>query len=118
MIGDIYYRFNDLAYSWVANESWTWRRNLPPLPGSDGGRWMLVCEGLQTIGTVSLGGEVLGRVDNQYRRWEFELPAGSGGRELRLSFESISGLVRLPAAPFSSLRRPPPPPVAPARPAV
>ena len=35
MIGDIYYRFNDLAYSWVANESWTWHRNLPPLPVSE-----------------------------------------------------------------------------------
>jgi hypothetical protein len=36
---------------------------------------VLVCEGLQTIGTVSVGGHVLGHVNNQYRRWEYELPA-------------------------------------------
>ena len=94
MIGDIYYRFNDLALSWVANESWAWSRKLPALPGSCEGHcaWALVCEGLQTIGTVTLGGQVLGHVNNQYRRWEFPLPAGSGGQELRLAFRSISGL--------------------------
>ena len=32
VIGDVYYRFGDLRYSWVANESWSWSRALPPQP--------------------------------------------------------------------------------------
>jgi beta-galactosidase/beta-glucuronidase len=103
LIGDIYYRFNDAKYSWVANESWAWRRALPPLlasssgssnssSGGGAGKWVLVCEGLQTIGRVSVGGHVLGHVNNQYRRWEYPLPVGAGGQELRLEFQSISQL--------------------------
>ena len=41
IIADIYYRFNDLKLSWVANESWAWGRELPALPGSAGsGKWV------------------------------------------------------------------------------
>jgi hypothetical protein len=41
IIADIYYRFNDLKLSWVANDSWAWGRELPALPGSAGsGKWV------------------------------------------------------------------------------
>ena len=93
IIGDVTYRFNDAKYSWVAGSPWSWRRALPALTG--GGSWTLVCEGLMTIGTVKLDGEVLGQVNNQYRRWAFPIPSGhkKAGRVLSLEFE--------PTRPFS-----------------
>jgi hypothetical protein len=33
-----------------------------------------VCEGLQTLARVTVGGVELGRADNQYRRWSWPLP--------------------------------------------
>ena len=94
IIGDVTFRFNDGAYAWVAGTPWTWRRQLPELPGG-GGSWTLVCEGLMTIGVVKIDGEVLGQVNNQYRRWSFPLPAQRqqhlplrpAARELSLEFQ-------------------------------
>lgn len=106
IIDDIYFRFNDARYAWVANESWTFRRPLPmsemlvgtgsddePQASSSTGLWTLVCEGLQTIVRVTLDGVELGRANNQYRRWSWPLPSPAKAtpavRTLALEFESV-----------------------------
>ena len=103
IIDDPYFRFNDARYAWVASESWTFSRPLPTAEllrvtgdlEASAGQWTLVCEGLQTMARVTLGGVELGRVDNQYRRWSWPLPtqlspeSALGAPTLALEFESV-----------------------------
>ena len=103
VIDDPYFRFNDARYAWVASESWTFSRPLPTAEllrvtgdlETSAGQWALVCEGLQTMARVTLGGVELGRVDNQYRRWSWPLPTemspapALGAPMLALEFKSV-----------------------------
>uniref|UniRef100_A0A8C5A276 beta-mannosidase n=1 Tax=Gadus morhua TaxID=8049 RepID=A0A8C5A276_GADMO len=72
-IQDPYYRFNDVAYGWIALDNWTYTTTFTvPSDMRAKQRVMLVFEGIDTISTVSLNGAAVGRTDNmflQYVRW-------------------------------------------------
>ncbi len=72
--GDIpepFIRDNLQQLSWMHGVNWEYRTVLPNLPADK--RCRLVFEGIDTLSTISLNGEVLGKTDNMHRCYEFEL---------------------------------------------
>uniref|UniRef100_A0AAR2LMV0 Beta-mannosidase n=1 Tax=Pygocentrus nattereri TaxID=42514 RepID=A0AAR2LMV0_PYGNA len=78
VIEDPYYRFNDLAYRWISLDNWTYTVSFPL---SDSVRYVslgskravLVFEGVDTVSTISLNGVIIGKTDNMFRRYDFEV---------------------------------------------
>ncbi len=54
--------------------------------------WFLECDGLDTLATIRLDGEVVGRTANQHRRHRLPLPALAAGTSHRLEIEFASAL--------------------------
>ena len=77
--GDPLYRYNELAFSWVAQANWTYRArfdlNQTELRAFDGGT--IQFEGLDTVASVSLNGAHLGDANSAFVRWRFGLPRGA-----------------------------------------
>ncbi len=72
--GDIpepFIRDNIKTLSWMHGVDWEYRTILPAVPA--GRKCRLVFEGIDTLSTVSLNGEVLGKTDNMHRTYEFDL---------------------------------------------
>jgi len=86
---------NELRVQWVAEADWEYRSRFTCSPQvlAEEQVW-LVCDGLDTLAEVSLNGKLLGRTDNMFRqyRWEVrEVLFGSDvsePNELRITFAS------------------------------
>ena len=82
---------NEKRVQWVAEADWEYRYpfrvepNLLDLPQI----WM-VCDGLDTLATVSLNGRELGRTANMFRqyRWDVKTLVEAGENDLRIAFAS------------------------------
>ncbi|MBN3303786.1 MANBA mannosidase, partial [Amia calva] len=73
---DPYYRFNDLVYRWIALDNWTYTRTFSlPLEFRQRQKMVLVCEGLDTVASVSINGAAVGNADNMFRRYNFDVSA-------------------------------------------
>lgn len=73
-ISDPYYRFNDLAYRWISLDNWTYTTSFSvPTHVRDKEKAVLVFEGVDTISTISLNGVTIGKTDNMFRRYDFEV---------------------------------------------
>uniref|UniRef100_A0AAZ3R820 Beta-mannosidase n=1 Tax=Oncorhynchus tshawytscha TaxID=74940 RepID=A0AAZ3R820_ONCTS len=72
-IKDLYFRFNDVAYRWIALDNWTYTTtfsiDLPVLCSRAKQRVQLVFEGVDTVASISLNGVVVGKTDNMFRRY-------------------------------------------------
>jgi beta-mannosidase len=55
---------------WVAESDWVYRRAIPAV----GGAYAMEFDGVDTFADVWLGGVLLGRTANAYRRYRFEIP--------------------------------------------
>ncbi|XP_066576843.1 beta-mannosidase isoform X2 [Amia ocellicauda] len=76
LIQDPYYRFNDLVYRWIALDNWTYTRTFSlPLEFRQRQKMVLVCEGLDTVASVSINGAAVGNADNMFRRYNFDVSA-------------------------------------------
>ncbi|XP_076830556.1 beta-mannosidase [Brachyhypopomus gauderio] len=74
LIEDPYYRFNDLAYRWISLDNWTYTTSFSvPDYVRDSRRSVLVFEGVDTISTISLNGVIIGKTDNMFLRYDFEV---------------------------------------------
>ncbi len=77
---------------WVAKSDWCYRRSFycsPELLEEE--KVFLVCDGLDTLATVVLNSHELGRTDNMFRRYEWDVKpflAAEGANELKISFNS------------------------------
>ena len=82
---------NEKKVQWVAEANWTYRRqveveatllNQPHV-------W-LVCDGLDTLATVTLNGHTVGQTDNMFRqyRWDVKPLLQAGNNELDIHFAS------------------------------
>ncbi|KAI7805656.1 beta-mannosidase isoform X1 [Triplophysa rosa] len=73
-ISDPYYRFNDLVYRWISLDNWTYTTSFS-LPDHVRGKEkaVLVFEGVDTVSTISLNGVIIGKTDNMFRRYDFEV---------------------------------------------
>ena len=73
-IPDPFVADNELQVQWVAEADWEYRRRFtvePSLLAHD--RVLLECEGLDTLATVLVNGEEVGRGENMYLRCRFEV---------------------------------------------
>ena len=82
---------NEKRVQWVAEADWEYRRSFQAEPEvlQQPHIW-LVCDGLDTLATVSLNGHALGRTDNMFRqyRWDVKPLLKAGENDLRIAFDS------------------------------
>ena len=83
---------NEKSVQWVAESDWVYRKRFgcsPELLAEE--KIFLVCEGLDTLTTVVLNGHELGKTDNMFRRYEWEVQSflnAKGTNEITISFDS------------------------------
>ena len=74
IIGDPYYRYNDMNYRWISHDNWTYSAVLNvPSYALTNSRIILAFDGLDTIATVKLNDIEIGRADNMFRNWVFDI---------------------------------------------
>ncbi len=91
-IPDPFVADNEKRVQWIAESDWVYRTNFictDELLSDE--KVFLVCDGLDTLATVVLNGHVLGRTDNMFRRYEWELKPflnAQGVNDLTITFSS------------------------------
>ena len=82
---------NEKKVAWVAESDWDYRHTFDAAADllTQPQIW-LVCDGLDTLATVTLNGEKLGETDNMYRqyRWDVKSLLKDAGNELLIEFAS------------------------------
>ena len=82
---------NEKRVQWVAEADWEYRHQFATTPEllRQPHIW-LVCDGLDTLATVSLNGRELGRAANMFRqyRWDVKPLLKVGENDLRIAFDS------------------------------
>ena len=65
---------NEKRFQWVAQTDWEYRRQFTIAPDlyQQSQIW-LVCDGLDTLATVTLNGHLLGRTDNMFRQYRWDV---------------------------------------------
>ncbi|KAB0343320.1 hypothetical protein FD754_020246 [Muntiacus muntjak] len=74
IIKDPYYRFNNLDYRWIALDNWTYIKKFKLR--FDMSKWSkvnLVFEGIDTVAVVLLNSVPIGKTDNMFRRYSFDI---------------------------------------------
>ncbi|MBC7316460.1 MAG: glycoside hydrolase family 2 protein, partial [Chloroflexi bacterium] len=97
LIEDPFYRDNELKVLWVGETDWTYRRMfVVPASFLEHERVLLRCEGLDTIATISLNGQEVGRAENMFRVWEYDVKPflRPGENVLAVAFRSPLKYVR------------------------
>ncbi len=91
-IPDPFVADNEKRVQWVAESDWVYRTSFACTDELVSEQKVnLVCDGLDTLATVALNGHELGRTDNMFRqyRWEVkELLHSNGANDLIISFAS------------------------------
>lgn len=83
---------NEKKVMWVAEQDWAYRKTFTVdaglLPQE---KVFLVCDGLDTLAEVRLNGQLLGKAENLFRRYEWEIKARlqPGENELHITFPSM-----------------------------
>ena len=90
-IPDPFYRNNEAVVQWVGQSDWIFRRTFDvPEEVFKIDRVLLRCEGLDTLATVKINSQEVGRADNMFRLWEFDVKPvlHAGENTIEISFES------------------------------
>ena len=90
-IPDPFYGDNELAVQWVAESDWQYARSFQaPADLLAEDRVYLVCDGLDTLGKVELNGVELGRFENMFRtyRWDVKKHLKQGENHIVFTFDS------------------------------
>ncbi|MDR0960307.1 MAG: glycoside hydrolase family 2 protein [Propionibacteriaceae bacterium] len=77
---------------WIGHEQWRYETTLPALK-ADKERHDLVADGLDTLATIRLGGEIVAHTANQHRSYRFDVTsalAGRGDGEMPLAIDFAS----------------------------
>ena len=83
---------NERRVQWVAEADWEYRYEFAVTPELlRQPHIRLVCDGLDTLATVSLNGHELGRTENMFRQyhWDVKPLLEAEGNELRIVFASV-----------------------------
>lgn len=93
--------------AWVREREWWYRADFDKPQCRPDQRAILVFEGLDTFAAVWLNGELLGRTDNMFRHWRFDVSARlrSGANHLAVCFTPPAQAVTpidMPAFPMAS----------------
>ena len=91
VIDDPFFRDNELKLLWVGETDWVYTRTFTvskALLAHD--RAVLRCEGLDTLAKIEINGRTVGRTDNMFRAWEFDVARHltAGVNELRITLAS------------------------------
>jgi beta-mannosidase len=88
-IEDPFYRDNEARQMWIGETDWMYSRTFT-LDSSwlDHQQILLQCLGLDTLATIVINGAEIGKTDNQFRTWEFDVKPylKAGGKHHRDSF--------------------------------
>ena len=90
-IPDPFYRDNERAVQWVGESGWIFKRSFQiPADLLKHDRVLLRCEGLDTLATVKINGQEIGRANNMFRLWEFDAKPAlkAGDNEIEITFAS------------------------------
>jgi beta-mannosidase len=90
-IPDPFYRNNETVVQWVGQSDWIFRRTFEvPAEVLKIDRVLLHCEGLDTLATVKINSQEVGRADNMFRLWEFDVKPAlvAGENTIEISFQS------------------------------
>jgi beta-mannosidase len=90
-IPDPFVEDNEKRVMWVSESGWEYRRTfIPDASVTTHDRVFLACDGLDTLAEVSLNGHLLGKSDNMFRlyRWDVTGLLRPGENELAISFSS------------------------------
>lgn len=81
---------NEAASAWVGATDWTFTTAFQGLPVPDGWRADLVCEGLDTVASLMLNGQIIGTTRNMHRTHRFDVTStiADGGNNLRVDFDA------------------------------
>jgi beta-mannosidase len=90
-IPDPFYRENEKVVQWVGESNWVYQRKFDvPAEILKYDHVLLRCEGLDTLATIKINRAEIGRADNMFRLWEFDVKPilHAGENEIEISFES------------------------------
>ena len=90
-IPDPFYRDNELQVLWVGEADWLYRRAFDvPETFLAHDQVLLRGAGLDTLATIWINGQEIGRADNMFRVWEFDVKAylRPGTNEIAIRFDS------------------------------
>ena len=69
VLGDFYYRFNDVEYRWVSQYNWTYQAVLSLSQSQlQSSVVQLDCHGLDTVATLTINGKVVANTNNMFVR--------------------------------------------------
>ncbi|XP_077996660.1 beta-mannosidase-like [Glandiceps talaboti] len=92
-IKDPYYRFNDEAYRWIAWDDWTYTRTFTVSKDiTSKSSVVLVTEGVDTIATVKVNGNVVGKTTNMFVKYVMDIKSAIKERENTISVAFQSAL--------------------------
>jgi beta-mannosidase len=92
-IPDPFLEDNELKVMWVAERDWVYKRSFFPDQGLiNEENVTLIADGIDTIAQVRLNDKKLGTVNNQFRRWSWDIKKRlkEGENELEIHFEGPS----------------------------
>ncbi|MEN6459318.1 MAG: glycoside hydrolase family 2 protein [Thermoguttaceae bacterium] len=96
-IPDPFFRDNETAVQWVGEANWIYRRSFNVTPELLAKKHILLrCEGLDTLATVKLNGQEIGRTDNMFRTYEFDVKPllKAEDNAIEVLFESVVPFVQ------------------------
>ncbi|XP_054165442.1 beta-mannosidase-like [Oppia nitens] len=88
---NLYFTDNDVKLRWVSYDNWTYERTFSVDSSLlNKQNVYLVANGIDTVSTVRLNGQLVGQTDNQFVRYRFDIRSvvKSGPNTLRLDFQS------------------------------
>ncbi|CAG2116035.1 unnamed protein product, partial [Medioppia subpectinata] len=88
---DLLYEKNDVKYRWVAYDNWTYERTFAvDSKLLDKKNVNLLANGIDTVSSVYVNDQLIGKTDNQYIRyvWDVKKVLKSGQNLIRLAFQS------------------------------
>jgi beta-mannosidase len=97
-IPDPFVADNEKKVQWVAESDWEYRRTFNMEAAlAEEEHQTLVCDGLDTLAEVFLNGKPLGKTDNMFRRWAWEVnhQLKAGENELRILFRAPLSFIKV-----------------------
>ena len=96
-IDDPYYRDNEGQQMWIGETDWVYSRSFNAAQAIlDSDQVILHCDGLDTLGTIIINGEEIGKTDNQFRIWEFDVKPHlqEGENTIEVCFDSTIPVIQ------------------------
>ena len=96
-IPDPFYRDNEKSVQWISDTDWRYQRSFDvPAEVLKNDRVLLRCEGLDTLAVIKINGHEVGRADNMFRLWEFDVKSQlqTGENSIEVLFKSPSAYIK------------------------